>query len=584
MQNAVAQPSTVKTGAFVLRITIPKAPASARKPRYVSPATAGMRYVVAGPTHAFGTVSLEAGATGCTIAANGERVCALRVNALGACPAASDCYKISAITYDRVSCTGSACTIPRGAKPLSAALSFAFAIVAGKIETLPIALDGIAKSVAIVPVGGTALAGSVAGGFALSKCLNTQAVDVFGLDADGNRIVGAGAPTVALRSDKTAIVAIASPVPSPDSYTFTLTGPFASATPAPSAIPSPGATARLTATVTPLAASGGSPISAVATLTVNHDVCGVVTRFPIPTTNAQPYKLTKGPDGNLWFSESAAAKIGRLTLSGTITEFPLNSGYTNPGTIVTGSDGNLYFGEYHQSPFGPAIGRITTGGAITDIAAPAALDTTAVALALPHGDVWFSNKANGIVDVAIAATPSPIATPIAVHMSGEAVGLANASNGHVWFTAGYLYGSPSVGQVDTAGNVTQTYALTDPKDSGEKLGVTDANGNFWFVANDGDVPPSPIVDVLYEITPAGKVSRYVACCHEFNYMTLGPDGAIWLDAENDIITRVSTTGQVSHITYNPNKANPFILDSITTGPDDNLWFTEQNGDAIDRMI
>ena len=37
---------------------------------------------------------------------------------------------------------------------------------------------------------------------------------------------------------------------------------------------------------------------------------GVVTEFTIPTPNSLPTNLTPGPDGNVWFSEGGAAKIG----------------------------------------------------------------------------------------------------------------------------------------------------------------------------------------------------------------------------------------------------------------------------------
>src|SRR5262249_23184509 len=44
---------------------------------------------------------------------------------------------------------------------------------------------------------------------------------------------------------------------------------------------------------------------------------GVITEFPIPSDNASPLGIAKGPDGALWFTESSLAnKIGRLVLPG----------------------------------------------------------------------------------------------------------------------------------------------------------------------------------------------------------------------------------------------------------------------------
>ena len=35
--------------------------------------------------------------------------------------------------------------------------------------------------------------------------------------------------------------------------------------------------------------------------------------FPVPTLSSDVTDITAGPDGNLWFTEHAANKIGRIT-------------------------------------------------------------------------------------------------------------------------------------------------------------------------------------------------------------------------------------------------------------------------------
>ena len=44
-----------------------------------------------------------------------------------------------------------------------------------------------------------------------------------------------------------------------------------------------------------------------------------------PHQSAMPWGITPGPDGNLWFTENGAGKIGRITTGGVITEFSLGS-------------------------------------------------------------------------------------------------------------------------------------------------------------------------------------------------------------------------------------------------------------------
>src|SRR5260370_39004137 len=90
-----------------------------------------------------------------------------------------------------------------------------------------------------------------------------------------------------------------------------------------------------------------------------------VTVFSIPTPHGGPGAITRGWDGNLWFTEYRGNKIGRIaTADGVITEFPLPAANDRPGVITTGPDGNLWFDWGHQ------IGRITTSGIVTEFPLP----------------------------------------------------------------------------------------------------------------------------------------------------------------------------------------------------------------------
>lgn len=87
-----------------------------------------------------------------------------------------------------------------------------------------------------------------------------------------------------------------------------------------------------------------------------------------PAVNVDVYptdqagRIAVGPDGALWFTESVAGKIGRITTSGVITEYaiPTASGY--PYGIVAGPDGALWFTELQAQK----VGRITTAGSVTE--------------------------------------------------------------------------------------------------------------------------------------------------------------------------------------------------------------------------
>ena len=94
------------------------------------------------------------------------------------------------------------------------------------------------------------------------------------------------------------------------------------------------------------------PLEARCLLTINE--------FPTPTPGSSPYFITAGPDGNLWFTENQANKIGQITSSGLIAEFPILpvSSHAFPTGITTGPDGNVWFTEDSTNK----IGRIMPDG------------------------------------------------------------------------------------------------------------------------------------------------------------------------------------------------------------------------------
>ena len=97
---------------------------------------------------------------------------------------------------------------------------------------------------------------------------------------------------------------------------------------------------------------------------------GSVTEFAIPSpvpllscgkksscvpSGASAYGITSGPDGNLWFWEVYANNIGRITTGGYITEFAIPTAGSGPTGIATGPDGNLWFTESFVGKIGKVV-------------------------------------------------------------------------------------------------------------------------------------------------------------------------------------------------------------------------------------
>jgi streptogramin lyase len=153
---------------------------------------------------------------------------------------------------------------------------------------------------------------------------------------------------------------------------------------------------------------------------------GTITEYPIPTPNSDPRGITRGGDGNIWFTEYAASKIGMITPNGVITEFPTLTPLSYPDGITFGPDGSLWFTEAGKN----AIARIDTSGDITEYPIP-------TAAAFPHaimpgllGKLWFTEPgANkiGVITQQGQITEYPLPTPNSMPWD-------LATTDGVWFT------------------------------------------------------------------------------------------------------------------------------------------------------
>ena len=114
---------------------------------------------------------------------------------------------------------------------------------------------------------------------------------------------------------------------------------------------------------------------------------GSFTNYRLPTPAAGPQSITVGPDNNLWFTEAGASKIGRITTGGGLTEFALPAG-SKPQQIVAGPDGSLWFTQVGTSQ----IGRMTTQGGLTELAIATASSQPFGITRGQDGKLWFTEQ------------------------------------------------------------------------------------------------------------------------------------------------------------------------------------------------
>jgi virginiamycin B lyase len=334
-----------------------------------------------------------------------------------------------------------------------------------------------------------------------------------------------------------------------------------------------------------------------------------VATFPAPAVAVSSQDLTKGPDGNLWFTEPGVGKVGRMTPQGAVTEFPLPAGHDATGAITTGPDGNLWFTE------DGGLGRITTGGVVTEFVLAPGSHPTGITKG-PDGNLWFLDTGRQAVD---RMTPAGVLTefPVPSVVAQRTLSSRNlfhditaGPGGDIWFTGEQINPRThteigEIGRVTTAGKVTLYRLSSGPvarhhSAHGKAKPTTgvlaDAitagpDGNVWFTEHAADgpaavgriTPDGTITSYVIPATPAGATAPDISTA-----ITAGPDGNLWFNLADDdflngpnpgpYVGRITPQGVVSveELPVAKDADGGLLADgieSIVAGPNHQLWFT-----------
>ncbi|MFJ9314000.1 hypothetical protein ACIRN4_07410 [Pimelobacter simplex] len=304
-----------------------------------------------------------------------------------------------------------------------------------------------------------------------------------------------------------------------------------------------------------------------------------IATYPVPTSGAGLDSIVRGPDGNLWVTESKGWKLARVTSRGAITEFPVpvTSGGSGPTELASGADGYLWF----LTDSGARIQRATSSGAVESIGTN---DSGRIFDELVAGrgrGVWLTETGGaggdrvyrllgkkpdgsgleGWSSVGSYLSPSPMAV---------------APDGALWHAdaGGYLR------RIDEAGNAA-TYPARWPDSSVDTFSLAFArDGGLWGTGfTPGSVATYPEGGMVgrfsggrFRATSLPDLARNVDPVP--GSMTLGPDGALWW-AEDGAIGRITTTGVVSRV-----RIAPWQPRDLAFGPDGRLWFVDRNANRV----
>jgi streptogramin lyase len=231
---------------------------------------------------------------------------------------------------------------------------------------------------------------------------------------------------------------------------------------------------------------------------------GTITEFTIGTANSRPSGITAGPDGNIWFTESATGKIGLMNpTSGFVNDFALKTPGGQPSGITSGPNGNLWFTLPAINEIG-AINTVTLVDNEFPINTPGASPQGSLPQSItlgPDGNLWFSEAGAALLGK-ISPTTQAVTQYAVPSPGGVTQGITTGSDGNVWCTEP---GTSRLGRITPDGAVTEFNTKTQP--SGP-WGVTNGpDGNVWFTEAGANQIGQLVLAKLIAVTPIAVTTQ-----------------------------------------------------------------------------
>ncbi len=224
-----------------------------------------------------------------------------------------------------------------------------------------------------------------------------------------------------------------------------------------------------------------------------------------------PEGIVSGPEGDLFFVETIASRIGKVNLSGVVTEYSLPE-KSVPRSIVDGPENNMWFTDEASD----RIGRISPTGTIKEY-----------------------------------------------EIGQEPRGIALGAENDFWV----INGNNTVDKISTEGKILATYSL-GAGTSKPNFVTRGPENNLWFTVSGANNNTS--TSKIGKITPGGEVTEYEVAAYSWpNEITSGPEGMMWFtDGGSNKIGKITTEGKVTEYSL-PSSGKP---EAITWGPDGNIWY------------
>ena len=329
---------------LIVNVPAKSAATRARRPAYISPATQSITVAITGSATQNVTANLTPTSTGCS-STLASTICTLSLLL------SPGTYTAVVTTYDGLNATGNV---------LSAGQDVNVTVAAGQSNTISLVLNGVPAAIQVAAQSAS-VSGSMAAGLTIAGLTLSGTLQAVGLDADGDVIVGAGAPTFTIAQSSGTSFTIGQPTAAaPNSFTLTA--------------PSSGAAGAFTVTAAypdSTCSTGGAVCTATFSAT-GHGQYVVASVGSVYKVWAPPYTGTpvtlSGVTGSLQLIESATFDaVGNLYVvdsqynggAGQILAYappytgaPTSIGagtLSDPTAILIGPDGKMFVSSFDNS-------------------------------------------------------------------------------------------------------------------------------------------------------------------------------------------------------------------------------------------
>ena len=318
-------------------------------------------------------------------------------------------------------------------------------------------------------------------------------------------------------------------------------------------------------------------LTLIATITIGTPLLSLtayadpaISEYAIPSSGAYPNHITKGPDGAMWLTDAANGNIDRVDNSGSVIEHQIPISGTFPFDITSGPDGALWFTDIGTN----AIGRITTSGDVVEYPAAHGLGRITAG---PDGNIWFTAKgdiAKMTTDGVVTVYQTQGGFYNGYYGAHFVTDITAGPDGNIWFIEQQVNPNIwSIGKITTNGSVTE-------------YPVPYAGSTIQYQAT----IVSPPSDDSYPGQEAACADDAGNGCGTtdpgvtLDNITTGPDGNLWFSDDQqavggvDKIGKITTSGQFTeyqmpYTDITSDDDGSVAIDNLTSSSDGNLWFS-----------